>query len=90
MKNEVSEVIIQVLPNPSPGDINVTIMNPQKEKMQITLFDSAGQLIFESGMLLELEMWKKQFNLQQKEMYFLKVEIGTETYTEKILIIDRA
>lgn len=90
IQTEGSGVEIEVLPNPSPGDVKVTVMNPNKEKMSITLIDSAGKLIFETGLIQDLDRWKKQFNLPQKEMYFLSVRIGEEVYTEKILIIDRA
>jgi len=90
LKNEGEGVVVQVLPNPSPGDVNVTVLNPNKEKMSITLYDSAGLLIWQSDLIRDLDVWKKEFNLVQKEVYFISVQIGKETYTEKILIIDRA
>ncbi|MFK7810837.1 MAG: T9SS type A sorting domain-containing protein, partial [Saprospiraceae bacterium] len=88
--NESSAIEIKVLPNPSPGDVNVTVFNPGKNRMQVTLFDSVGHSIFDSGLLEGSDVWKKQFNLPQKEVYFLQVKIGEEIFTEKILIIDRA
>ena len=83
-------VLVQVTPNPSPQDIKVTILNPHKEKMLISLFDSAGMLIWKSEGIQGVDLWKKHFSLPQKEVYFLYVRIGKEVYTKKILIVDRA
>jgi len=90
LKYESKDIVIEVLPNPSPGDVKITVMNPDKEKMNITMYDSAGVLIWKSGAITNTEVWKKQFNLVQKEAYFITVHIGKKTFTEKILIINRA
>ena len=90
LRNDVAGVVVEVSPNPSPGDVNVTVLNPGKEKMNIGLYDSAGLLIWKSGALTNLENWTKKFSLAQKEMYFITVQIGKEIFTKKILIIDKA
>ncbi len=90
LKYDAPDVVIEVTPNPSPRDVKVTVFNPGKEKMKITLYDSAGLLIWESGTLTNMETWKKEFSLVQKEMYLVTVQIGKKLITEKILIIDRA
>ncbi len=90
VNNIGKEVAINILPNPSPGPFSVVIENPKKEKMRVTLFDSAGQLIYESELIEDETMWRKEFKLVQKEMYFISVQIGKEVKSKKILIIDRA
>ena len=88
--HESEGIEIKVLPNPSPGEINVTVRNPNEHKMKISLHDSSGVLIWRSDLISRTSTWQKSFNLKQKEAYLLTVEIGKKTYTEKILIIDRA
>jgi len=83
-----SRIAVAISPNPSPGEVNVTVQNPKKERMSIKLYDSAGSLIWQSGLLSNLDIWKKEFNLPQKEMYFISVQIGKESFAKKILIID--
>ncbi len=87
--HESEGIEIKVLPNPSPGEIDVTVRNPDKHKMKISLHDSSGILIWRSDVIVGLSTWQKSFNLKQKEAYLLTVEIGKKTYTEKILIIDK-
>jgi hypothetical protein len=89
IKRVAGDVSIQVQPNPSDGDFTVTVENPNKEKMKIILFDSVGQTVWSSELIRDLDFWKKEFTLSQKEMYFLNIQIGDKNYTEKILIIDR-
>ena len=88
VRYKVSGIVVEVSPNPSPGDVNVTVLNPQKEKMSIDLYDSAGLLIWQSGTLANLDTWRKQFTLPQKELYFISVQVGKELFTKKIIIID--
>ena len=89
LRYDVADVVVEVSPNPSPGDVNVNVLNPGKERMNIELYDSAGLLIWESGALTDLDSWNKKFSLTQKEMYFITVRIGKEVFTKRILIIDR-
>ena len=81
---------ISVLPNPTPGPFSVVVENPKNKKMTVTLFDSTGKLIYESGLIEDKTLWRKDFDLIQREMYFISVQIGEEVLTEKILVIDRA
>ena len=90
INNIGKESAINILPNPSPGPFSVVVENPKNEKMRVTLFDSAGQLIYESELIENQTLWKKDFELLQKEMYFISVQIGNEVKSEKILIIDQA
>jgi len=89
LRYDVTGVVVEVSPNPSPGDVNVTVLNPGKQKMNITLYDSAGLLIWKSGTLTDLDTWTKKFSLAQKQMYFITARIGKEIFTKKILIIDK-
>ena len=90
LENFQEAPIIQVLPNPSPRDFVVTVANPNNSKMKITLFNSHGVAIFETGLIEDVRLWQKEFSLVQQEMYFISVNIGKETYTEKIVIISKA
>jgi len=89
VRYKVSSIVVEISPNPSPGEVNVRVLNPRKEKMSIKLYDSAGLLIWQSGTLANVDTWKKKFNLAQKEMYFLSVQVGKESFAKKILIIDK-
>ena len=89
IRYEVSGIVVEISPNPSPGDVNITVLNPEKERMSIELYDSTGLLIWQSGTLNNLDTWRKKFSLTQKEMYFISVQVGKEIFTKKILIIDK-
>ncbi len=89
VNNIGGKAAINVLPNPTPGPFSVAVENPKNEKMKISLFDSAGQIIYESGLIENEMMWRKDFDLMPKEMYFISVQIGEEILTEKILVINR-
>lgn len=89
IENLVDDIKIEVQPNPSHGDFVVNVLNPKKKKMKIVLFDSVGQLLWQSELINDIDNWRKEFTLVQKEMYFLNVQIGDERYTEKILVIDQ-
>jgi len=81
---------INVLPNPSSGPFSVVVENPRKEQMVVTIFDTTGKVIFDSGIIEDMNMWRKDFDLLRKEMYFISVQIGKEVLTDKIILLDRA
>jgi len=89
VRNVDELVIIDVSPNPSPGRVTVAVTNPSREKIQVTIFDSIGNVVWESEVLNNLEFWKRNFDLHQREMYFASVKVGRDVITEKILIVSK-
>ena len=88
LQYDVKNIMVEVSPNPSPGEVNVTVLNPNKEKMNIVLYDSAGLIIWKSATLSNLDIWNKEFNLTKRGMHSISVQIGKEVSTKKILILD--
>ncbi len=86
----VNEIVtIDISPNPSPGIVKVAVTNRSREKIQVTIFDSVGNVVWASKVLTNLEFWEREFHLEQKEMYFATVKVGKEVVTEKILIVSK-
>ncbi len=79
---------IKVTPNPSDGQFEVVILNPEKEKMKITLYDNTGQVIWNSGLIKDLDIWRRNFDLKKQSIYFLSAQIGRNNLSEKIVVID--
>lgn len=88
INNSDGEIAIKVLPNPSVRDVVVTIDNPDKKTMKLSLCNSIGQAIWSSNLLREQYFWQKEFTFSETGAYFFNVQIGDEVYTEKILIVN--
>jgi len=86
VKGEALDVAIQVIPNPSPGDLEITVANPNNSKMLVTLFNSRGEIVFRSQLIDNELAWRNHFNLKKAGLYFLSVQIGKEVFSEKVLV----
>ena len=80
-----------IFPNPSSGHFTLSLHNPKKKKANIKLFDSIGNLIWEQGFLeSETEIyWEKDFDLPQREVYFVVTQVGDEVESQKVTVVDR-
>ncbi len=87
VKGEVSDLSIQVIPNPSPGDVELTVANPNNFKMLVTLFNSRGEVVFRSKLIDNESLWRKRFDLEEAGLYFVSVQIGKEVFSEKLLVV---
>ena len=82
--------LMSIYPNPSRGYFTVNIHNPDQQTAIVKLFDSTGRLIwgkrFNGG---EMEVaWRKEFDLPQREVYFLSTQIGDQIKAQKVVVID--
>ena len=82
---------LQIYPNPSPGHFTLRLHNPKREKANIKLFDSIGNLIWEQS-FLETEtniFWEKDFDLPQREVYFVVSQVGDKVESQKVTIVSK-
>ena len=82
-----NKVRLTVNPNPSTGEFTVDIISLIKGYFLIKMVNNAGEVIFIEK-VSEKGNYKKSFNLQYlpKGIYFVKVETGNISKTEKIII----
>ena len=81
---------LNVYPNPSSGQFTISISNPDRKRAEVRLYTSSGSLIwkqiFSSGEMQE--NWKKEFILEQREMYFVVSQVGKTVSSKKIAVIN--
>ncbi|MFK8005591.1 MAG: tyrosinase family protein [Saprospiraceae bacterium] len=83
-----SDLKIQVFPNPSNRKFNVQIDNPFYKKMQIRINDNLGRKVWESDLIFDEPNWRKELEIDKNGLYFITVELGSETYYERIVILN--
>ena len=81
---------LEIYPNPNDGKFRLTLHNPQKEKANIQIYGSKGNLIWEKQFRDEEigVFWDNDFDLADGEMYFVVCQIGKEVEAKKILTIN--
>ncbi|MEO1518302.1 MAG: hypothetical protein AAFV95_25010 [Bacteroidota bacterium] len=84
--HQKEQPIIQVFPNPSQGPVEVRLRNPNKEKMSLQLYDGFGRMAWQSGIMTELDSWRRDFDLRPGCQYFLLIQIGASQYHRHLLI----
>lgn len=89
IRNNENDIDIKVTPNPSNGEFEVIILNPHKEKMKITLYDNTGHVIWDSGLIGDVDIWRSDFNLKKQSIYFVSAQIGSNNLSKKIVVIDK-
>ncbi len=82
---------LKVFPNPNDGFFTIRLHNPELKKAFIKLLDSTGNLIWHQDFRNQgiQILWEKEFNLPQREVYFLVTQIGDIVETQKVVIIDK-
>jgi len=88
VENNHSEKTIQVFPNPSNGLIDLRIDNPSSQKIKVNITDNLGRNIWESELIKSEPNFNKEINIEGNGIYFVTVQIGRETYYERVLITD--
>ena len=88
---ESNKVSISAYPNPSTGQFTIGINNPKGKSAIIQLYTSSGSLIWTQE-FVQQEMpvyWTKEFNLEQRELYYVVSQVGEEITFKKIVIIKK-
>ena len=88
----ISEIVdkqIQLIvnPNPSSGEFTVDMISPTEGGFYVKMVNSAGEVIFTEKVSGQGN-YKKSFNMQYlpKGIYFVKVEAGDISKTEKVIL----
>jgi hypothetical protein len=74
-----------IYPNLNNGKFCIDLKEP-KSKMQVDIYNVWGQKIYESSTLLPLPTNEIDFSTQPKGVYFVKINDGEKSQTEKIVI----
>ncbi|WP_178987056.1 reprolysin-like metallopeptidase [Winogradskyella schleiferi] len=86
--NEVSNnTDFTIYPNPNNGTFNISMRNPQSNKIDITVYDVNGRRIFEAH-YDSAQIFEEQINLNQVQsgMYLIEVKDGLHTVIKKIVV----
>lgn len=74
-----------VYPNPNKGKFFIKLKEP-KSKIQVDIYNVWGQKIYEPSTLLPLPTNEINFSSQPEGVYFIKINDGENSQTEKIVI----
>jgi hypothetical protein len=88
IENDNSDFKIQVFPNPTSSNFNIRIANPLLQKMRIQINDNLGMNIWESNSIVGESAWNKELEIERNGVYLITVQIGNETYYERIVILN--
>jgi hypothetical protein len=80
--------IINIQPNPSNGQFNISFGNYPKGNYQMKIVSMTGQLIQEELLIISNEFEVRQLDLKsiKKGVYFLQIINGNSVSTEKLII----
>jgi len=76
---------ISIFPNPNNGKFNISLKN-SISKIQVDIYNSWGQKIYESSTRSPLPENEIDFSLHPKGVYFIKINDGEYNYIDKIVI----
>jgi len=74
-----------IYPNPNTGKFYFDLKE-QKSKIHVDIYNVWGKKIYESSTLLPLPINEIDFSSQPKGVYFVKINDGEMSQTEKIMI----
>jgi len=85
--HDVNEMQLVVNPNPSSGEFTIDLTARDEDEITIRIINNVGEVIF-TEMASGTDRYNKSFNLQYlpKGIYFVKVEAGTVSKIEKIIL----
>ncbi|MEL6660696.1 MAG: T9SS type A sorting domain-containing protein, partial [Bacteroidota bacterium] len=77
----------KVFPNPNDGTFTITLQNPDQEDVQLQLFDSQGQLLWQKNYSGDnsAPLLRQEMSLSVEGMYFLQSQIGDQLFSQKVL-----
>lgn len=79
---------VTISPNPSDGRFSFVVENPGREKLSWELHDASGKVVMNSERASTQKRYNEKFDLSAfaKGIYLLKVRLGAEQITERIVI----
>jgi hypothetical protein len=77
--------IIRIYPNPNYGKFCIDLKNPPA-KMRVSIYNVAGQKIYESSTISPLPVNEIDFTSHPKGVYFIKINDGETSYNETIVV----
>lgn len=83
-----SDFDIQVFPNPTDQRFSIRIKNPLLQIMKVQIHDNLGLKIWESQVTSEESNWTKELEIKKNGLYLITVQIGSEIYFERIVILN--
>jgi hypothetical protein len=86
---ETAATILSVYPNPNNGRFTLSINNPAGERAVVEVFTSTGNLVWEQNFARDEmpEFWKKDFHLDQWQLYYVVSRVGKAVATQKVVVI---
>lgn len=85
--NALSNGTLNLYPNPGNGFFKVVIDNNQYTDMQVRIFNTIGQLVYNSE-VIRTNTWEKEIDLnnQAKGTYFVQIRVGDEVVYKKYML----
>lgn len=79
---------VSIFPNPTKNNVNITINNINNNSGNISIYNMLGSLLFSEQINSKLNEYKTTINCSSfnKGMYFVKIRINNETYSEKLIV----
>jgi hypothetical protein len=80
---------LEVFPNPSDGNFEAIISSFYEGTAQITLYSNLGKKLFTTEVNISYDNNRFSFNFSAYPtgIYYMKVQVGSETLQAKILIV---
>ena len=75
-------------PNPNHGVFTISMDNPEREKIGLTIFNIEGKLVFSKDILNPNDIMSQKIDLSDlpSGVYFVKIKIGELTKSKKLII----
>jgi len=92
-KSEVlqyKKISLNIIPNPTNGLFHLNIKTPESNTANIKIYNSLGELIYETSPYIIKGDYKKQIQLPNNTpsgTYFVNVKVGEHTTNEKVIVI---
>jgi hypothetical protein len=87
INDQNSQVGINIFPNPNKGEFTLDITNAAMGKANISIVNSAGEVVFRSSMIINQTSYRENISLNSGSgVYFLKVETTNGSNIQKLVI----
>ncbi len=79
-------VDVALFPNPAHEEVNITIDNPGKQKMTISIFDSRGAKLQQFEVAQGRDSWTTKLALDTNGVYYLTAQAGNDLVQQKFIV----
>ena len=88
VKNNLNSDQISVYPNPTDGNVDISVTLPTNEQIKIEVFDINGKLLINKQEIPNNNVVKTELNLNDynKGTYFLKISQKNKSHIQKVII----